>query len=86
MRLSKAWLVATRDFKVFSKQKNIWYPLVAFPLIISVIFPIVLNFAQTRNTEITVITLTGLMNSFSFFFHNRSRIYSPKYCFIQYSW
>ncbi|MDR0471119.1 MAG: ABC transporter permease subunit [Nitrososphaerota archaeon] len=68
MRLSKAWLVATRDFKVFSKQKNIWYPIVAFPIIISIIFPTVLNFAQTRNTEITVTTLTNLMNSFSFFF------------------
>jgi len=68
MRLSKAWLVATRDFKVFSKQKNIWYPIIVFPVIISILFPVVLNYAQTRNGGLPAVALTELMNSFSLFF------------------
>jgi ABC-type Na+ efflux pump permease subunit len=69
MRLSKAWLVATRDFKVFKKQKNIWYPIVIFPIIISVIFPTVIYYTISQNAGvIPSITLTELMNSFSFFF------------------
>lgn len=45
MRLSKAWLVASRDFKIFRRQKNIWYSIVIFPVIISVLFPAILQFA-----------------------------------------
>ncbi|MDR0372257.1 MAG: ABC transporter permease subunit [Nitrososphaerota archaeon] len=68
MRFSKAWLVATRDFKVFRKQKNIWYPIIVFPIIIAVLFPVVLNYAQTRNEGLPAETLLDLMNSFSLFF------------------
>ncbi|MDR1992049.1 MAG: ABC transporter permease subunit [Nitrososphaerota archaeon] len=68
MRFSKAWLVATRDFKVFSKQKNIWYPIIVFPVVISVLFPVVLNFSLSRNGGIPAAVLLELMNSFSLFF------------------
>jgi ABC-2 type transport system permease protein len=68
MRLSKAWLVASRDFKVFRHQKNIWYSIVVFPVIISVIFPAVLEYAQGRRGGIPAASLPSLLNSFSFFF------------------
>jgi ABC-2 type transport system permease protein len=68
MRLSKAWLVASRDFKIFRRQKNIWYSVIVFPIIISVLFPVILEFAGQRNAGfLTTANLPNLLNSFSFF-------------------
>lgn len=68
MRLSKAWLVASRDFKVFRHQKNILYSIIVFPVIISVLFPAILEFAQQRSGGLSAAVLPNLLNSFSFFF------------------
>jgi ABC-type Na+ efflux pump permease subunit len=68
MRLSKAWLIASRDFKVFRRQKNIWYSIIAFPIIISVLFPLILEFAGQRSGgALSAANLPNLLNSFSFF-------------------
>jgi ABC-2 type transport system permease protein len=68
MRLSKAWLIASRDFKVFRRQKNIWYSIIIFPVIISVLFPAILEFAGQRSRGLlNVANLPNLLNSFSFF-------------------
>ncbi|MGA2308298.1 MAG: ABC transporter permease subunit [Candidatus Bathyarchaeia archaeon] len=68
MRLSKAWIIASRDFKIFRHQKNIWYSIIVVPLIISIIFPLILEFAGRRTGGIPVAQLPPLLNSFSFFF------------------
>jgi ABC-2 type transport system permease protein len=70
MRLSKAWLVASRDFKIFRRQKNIWYSIIVFPIIISVLFPIILEFAGQRSGGsglLSAANLPNLLDSFSFF-------------------
>jgi len=68
MRLSKAWLVATRDFKIFRRQKNILYSIIVFPILISVLFPLILEYAGQRSTGLlSVANLPNLLNSFSFF-------------------
>jgi len=68
MRLSKVWLVASRDFKIFRRQKNILYPLIIFPIMISVLFPAILEFAGRRSAGLlTTANLPNLINSFSFF-------------------
>jgi ABC-2 type transport system permease protein len=68
MRLSKAWLVASRDFKIFRRQKNIWYSIIVFPIIISVLFPTILEYAGQRNGGLlSVANLPNLLDSFSFF-------------------
>jgi ABC-2 type transport system permease protein len=68
MRLSKAWLIARRDFKIFRRQKNIWYSIIIFPVMISVLFPAILEFAgQQSRGLLTVANLPNLLNSFSFF-------------------
>ena len=64
MRLSKAWLVASRDFKIFRRQKNIWYSIIVFPILISVLFPIILKYVGQRGLAAN---LPNLLNSFSFF-------------------
>jgi ABC-2 type transport system permease protein len=67
MRLSKAWLVASRDFKVFRHQKNIWYSIIVFPIIISVLFPLILEYAGQRSGGLPAANLPNLLDSFSFF-------------------
>jgi ABC-2 type transport system permease protein len=64
MRLSKAWLIATRDFKVFRRQKNMCYSIIIFPILISVLFPIILAYVGQRGLAAN---LPNLLNSFSFF-------------------
>jgi ABC-2 type transport system permease protein len=64
MRLSKAWLVASRDFKIFRRQKNIWYSIIIFPVLISVLFPLILEYVGQRGLAAN---LPNLLNSFSFF-------------------
>jgi ABC-2 type transport system permease protein len=69
MRLSKAWLVASRDFKIFRRQKNILISIIVFPVIISVLFPAILEFTQQRSSGLLApAVLPNLLNSFSFFF------------------
>jgi ABC-2 type transport system permease protein len=67
MRLSKAWTIASRDFKIFTKQKNVWYSVIIFPIITSVIFPVVLSQALSRADSIPVSTVSNLLDTFSFF-------------------
>jgi len=67
MRLSKAWLVAARDFKIFRHQKNVWYSIIIFPVVISVLFPAVLEYAGRRSGGLPAAQLPTLLNSFSFF-------------------
>jgi ABC-type Na+ efflux pump permease subunit len=68
MRFSKAWLIAARDFKIFRRQRNIWYSIVVFPVIISVLFPLVLEYAGNKTGGIPAAAIPTLLNSFSFFF------------------
>jgi len=68
MRLSKAWLIAARDFKIFRRQRNIWYSIIVFPVIISVLFPLVLQYAGSKTGGIPAAAIPALLNSFSFFF------------------
>jgi len=67
MRLSKAWLVASRDFKIFRSQKNIWYSIIIFPILISVVFPLILEYAGRRSGGLSTANLPNLLNSLSFF-------------------
>jgi hypothetical protein len=46
MRLSKSWIIAAKDFKIFSKKKYIIYSLVAVPLIVAFLLPLVIYYAE----------------------------------------
>ena len=67
MRLSKAWLVAVRDFKIFGHQKYVWYALIIFPVIISVLPPAIIQFAANREPGIPAARIPTLLDSFSIF-------------------
>ena len=69
MRLSKAWIIAARDFKIFRRVKNVWYSIIIFPVVISVLFPTILEYLTLRgNPGLSAPSvLPNLLNSFSFF-------------------
>lgn len=68
MRLSKAWVVAAKDLKVFTRKSNVIRYVVLFPLIVSIALPLVLRFAGRNSGGIPVSELPRLLSAFSFFF------------------
>jgi ABC-2 type transport system permease protein len=68
MRISKAWIVATKDMRVFLRKRYAVNSLVIFPLIVSIGLPLVLRFAGARQGGLSSARLPIIMNSFSFFF------------------
>jgi ABC-2 type transport system permease protein len=70
MRLSKSWIIASKDFKVFSKKKNIIYSILVVPLIVSFLIPIVIDYAgQSKGgSGIPASELTILLPAFTFFY------------------
>jgi ABC-2 type transport system permease protein len=69
MRLSKAWIVAARDFKIFRRVKNVWISIIIFPVVISVLFPTILEYLTFRGNHglAAPAVLPNLLTSFSFF-------------------
>ena len=70
MRLSKSWIIASKDFKVFSRKKNIIYSILVVPLIVSFLIPIVIDFAGHSKgaSGIPASELTILLPAFTFFY------------------
>ena len=69
MRISKAWIVATKDIKVFLRKRYTTYSMIVLPILISIGLPFVLHLVVSRQGAILDTQhLTGLMNAFAFFF------------------
>lgn len=68
MRIPKAWIVATKDMRVFLRKKYAIYSMVLFPLIVGIGLPLVLRFAGARQGGLHGAQLVIIMNAFSFFF------------------
>lgn len=69
MDLAISWIIASKDFKIFWRKKNILYGTIIFPFLISILFPAATVFAGRNNTGgIPAAVLPGLLNAFSFFF------------------
>jgi ABC-2 type transport system permease protein len=64
MRISKAWIVATKDMRVFLRKRYTLYSLVVFPVIIGIGLPFVLRLVVANSGA----RLADLMNAFAFFF------------------
>ncbi len=68
MRISKAWIVAAKDMRVFLRKRYAVYSLVLFPLFVGIGLPLVLHFAGARHGGISSAQLPIIMNAFSFFY------------------
>jgi ABC-2 type transport system permease protein len=69
MRLSKAWIIAEKDFAIFRKKKSIIYSVVLFPLFVSIGLPLTVQFSASKSGEgIPAEALPTVLNAFSFLF------------------
>jgi ABC-2 type transport system permease protein len=66
MRLSKAWIIASKDFKIFTKKKSILYSIIGFELFVSIGLPLLILYVGNKPGGLAV--LPYLINSFSFWF------------------
>ncbi len=67
MRWSKAWTVASKDFKIFLKKKSVLYSMIGFEVFTSLGLPVLLRFVVRRSNAPAAI-LPALINAFSFWF------------------
>jgi ABC-2 type transport system permease protein len=70
MRLSKSWIIASKDFKVFVKKKNIIYSAFVIPLLASIFLPVVIYFIVDGNggSGIQGSELAYLLPALTFFY------------------
>jgi ABC-type Na+ efflux pump permease subunit len=69
MRLSKSWIIASKDFAIFRKKRNILYSILIVPLLVSVLFPAVIVFAgRSGGRGIPAAQLPVLLPAFAFFY------------------
>ena len=73
MRFWKSWIVTTKDLSVFRKNKYILYSLIALPILMGLLVPIILIFSlQAESSTLTQAQLaeaaTTLVNLFTAYF------------------
>ncbi|MDG6922954.1 MAG: ABC transporter permease, partial [Nitrososphaerota archaeon] len=70
MRLSKSWIIASKDFAIFRKKKNIVYSIAIVPSLVAVLISAVLWFAGHRSggNRLAPAELVILLPAFSFFY------------------
>jgi ABC-2 type transport system permease protein len=66
MRFSKAWIIASKDFKTFTKRKNILYTLLYFEGVVSIGLPFLIRYLSTKANS--VVALPQLIDAFSFLY------------------
>lgn len=67
MRLSKSWIIASKDFKMFLKKKNIVYSAFVIPLLAAIFLPVVIYYVELES-GIAASELTYLLPALTFFF------------------
>lgn len=69
MRLSKSWIIASKDFAIFRKKKNIIYSVAVIPFLVAFLISGVIWYSENRNaTKMTPTELAILLPAFSFFY------------------
>ncbi len=63
MRFSKSWIVTNKDLSVFKKNKYILYSLVALPLIVGIVLPVVFIVALGATAESANLSHAGLVQA-----------------------
>jgi ABC-2 type transport system permease protein len=66
MNLRHSWIIALKDIKVFIRKRTVLYMVVLLPLLLSVLFPSIIEFA--KGGGITGPYLLTLLHSFEWFF------------------
>lgn len=71
MRLSKAWIIAGKDFAIFKRKRSIIYSIILFSVLTSIGLPLTIQFGTAKTakgTGIPASDLPAMIDGFSFFF------------------
>jgi ABC-type Na+ efflux pump permease subunit len=70
LRLSQAWIVASKDFATFTRKKNIIYTVFIVPIMVSILLPTVTWYVgqRAKGTGWTPAELVSILPAFSFFY------------------
>ncbi|MCL4343539.1 MAG: ABC transporter permease subunit [Nitrososphaerota archaeon] len=68
MNLQNAWTIARKDLKIYIKKSTIMYSTIALPLIVGVVFPLIINYARLRHSNLSAGVAVNLLNAFSIWF------------------
>ncbi len=68
MDLRNVWTIARKDLKIFRTRRTVLYSTVVFPVVLSVGLPLVIKNVVDKSGGIPTTVLTGLLDSFAFFF------------------
>jgi ABC-type transport system involved in cytochrome c biogenesis permease component len=69
MRLWKSWIVTRKDLSVFRKNKYILYSIIAMPIFIGVVLPVIfISAIGTRSAQITQAELDQIVNLGTLYF------------------
>jgi ABC-type Na+ efflux pump permease subunit len=59
MRLSKSWIIATKDLKSFIRKRTVLYTAVLLPLLLSVLFPAILEISTRKSGGVQAAVAPG---------------------------
>ncbi len=71
MRLSTAWIIASKELSIFRRKKSIFYSVIIFPLIAGIGLPLLVHYILARSGSISpddIAALLPVINAFAFFF------------------
>jgi len=68
MNLENSWIIAAKDLKAFLRKRTVLYAVVFLPLMLSVLFPLIVRFADRKSGGIPISALPGYLNAFTFFY------------------
>ena len=63
MRLSKAWIVANKDFSVLKRIKYVLYSLVALPVVFGIVLPAVFIFSLGLQASVSILPQAALLDA-----------------------
>jgi ABC-2 type transport system permease protein len=70
MRLSIAWIIASKELSIFRKKKSIFYSVIIFPLFVSIGLPYLIHVLLVSGNlpPDAQVALLSVINAFAFFF------------------
>jgi ABC-2 type transport system permease protein len=68
MNLGKSWIIAAKDLKSFIRKRTVLYTAVLLPLLLSILFPLIVEFSSRKGGGIPATALPQFLNAFAFFY------------------
>ena len=68
MNLRHSWIIALKDIRVFIRKRTVLYTLIMLPLLLSILFPLVIEFGGRNTGGMTPTDIKIVLHSFEWFY------------------